>query len=96
MVLIPIIIIDNLKGSLDASEATYTNRTNIAPKKIKNKIYANHIDFLERPALPQIKMVWINNVIPMAKGCFICVKFRDIIRMIKEIVINVMSENSLK
>lgn len=40
-------------------------------------------------------MVWANKVIPMARGCFIWVKFKDITKIIEERAAIVISENSL-
>ena len=50
------------------------NSTSMAPKKIKNKIYENHMDLAKSPEVTQIRIVCANNVIPIARGCFIFVK----------------------
>lgn len=45
--------------------------------------------------IKQISNVWINSIIPIAKGCFICVKIKLTIKEIIEIKNCKMSENSL-
>ena len=67
----------------------------MAPKKIKKRINANHEVFLLNLVLPQIKIVWINSVSPMARGCFIFLKFKEVIKAKAEIQSNEISENSL-
>lgn len=46
------------------------NKTNIPPKKIKNKIYENQNLSNIIPVIKQIKIVWINSMNPIANGCF--------------------------
>lgn len=47
------------------------NRTNIPPKKMRNKVYENQKDLFIKPVIKQIKNVWISNVNPIAKGWII-------------------------
>lgn len=44
------------------------NKTNIPPKKIKNKIYENQKDLEISPVIIAIKNVCTNNVKPIARG----------------------------
>lgn len=64
-----VILTENEKDSLEAREATYINKTNIAPKKIKNRIYENQKEFNESPEVTQTIVVWSNNINPIARGC---------------------------
>ena len=41
----------------------------MAPRKIRNKIYENQNDFIDKPAIIQIIIVWIKSINPIAKGC---------------------------
>ena len=50
-------VIDGLNISLDAKDVIQINKTNIPPKKIKNKIYENQNDRLASPVQQQIKIV---------------------------------------
>ena len=58
------------------------NRTNMPPKKIKNKIYENQNDRLERPVQQQIRIVWRSRLKPIASGWEIWVNKIAIIRVI--------------
>jgi len=40
----------------------------MAPRKIRKRMYENHIDFADRPAVTQITIVWERRVVPMARG----------------------------
>lgn len=53
--------------------------TNIPPKKTKNNTYENQKVFVIVPVIKQIKNVWIKSIIPIANGCFICIKIKLII-----------------
>ena len=44
------------------------NRTNIPPKKIKNKMYENQNDKLASPVVQQIKIVCNKSPSPIARG----------------------------
>lgn len=57
------------------------NKTNIPPKKIKNNVYENQKVFTINPVITQIKNVCINKIIPIAKGCFICIKINLITKL---------------
>lgn len=54
--------------SLEAKEVTQMNKTNIPPRKIKNRIQENQNDLEINPVIIAIKNVWTNNVKPMARG----------------------------
>lgn len=71
------------------------NNTNIPPRKIKNKIYENQNLFVIKPLNIEIKIVCSNNIKPIARGWFICIKINLEIR-VKEYKINcIISGDSL-
>ena len=70
------------------------NKTNIPPRKIKYKTYANQNNWKIIPLIKEINEVWINKINPIATGRFICVNI--ILNNILNIIItNLISGNSL-
>lgn len=59
---------ENENVSLEAKEATYINRTSIAPRKIRNRIYENQKEFIDKPAITHTIIVCVSNIRPIAKG----------------------------
>lgn len=72
------------------------NRTNIAPRKIRKRIYENHMDLVESPAVTQIMTVWRRSAVPMAKGWSIRVNEIERAMVIEDVKSRrEISENSL-
>ena len=68
-----IILFDGENISFEASLVMYMNSTNIPPTMIINKMYENQNLLYIIPLIRHTIVVWISSIIPMARGCFICV-----------------------
>lgn len=68
--------------SFDASLVMYMNNTNIPPIMIMNRMYENQNLLYIVPLIRHTIVVWINNIRPMARGCFICVNISLVIVLI--------------
>ena len=64
------------------------------PTKIKNKIYENQKVFKIIPVNKDTKKVWINKIIPIDRGCFICIK--SLLNIISIIHINIIKISDQK
>ena len=67
------ILFDGENISFDASLVMYINSTSIPPIIIMNRIYENKNLLYIVPLMRHTIVVWISNISPTAKGCFICV-----------------------
>ena len=59
--------------SFDANLVMYINSTNIPPIMIMNRVHENQNLLYIVPLMRHTIVVWINNIRPIAIGCFICV-----------------------
>lgn len=76
------ILFDGANISFDASLVMYINSTSIPPIMIINRMYENQNLLYMVPLIKQIMIVCINNIRPMAMGCFICVNINLVIVLI--------------
>jgi len=65
------ILFDGENISFEASLVMYINNTNIPPNMIMNRIYQNQNLLYIFPLIRHTIVVCINNITPMAIGCFI-------------------------
>lgn len=77
-----IILFDGENISFDASLVMYINSTNIPPIIIMNRMYENQNLLYIVPLMRHTIVVWISNIKPIARGCFICVNIRLVIVLI--------------
>ena len=68
--------------SFDANLVMYINSTSIPPIIIINRMYENQNLLYIVPLIRHTIVVWINNIRPMASGCFICVNINLVIVLI--------------
>lgn len=68
--------------SFDANLVMYINSTSIPPIMIMNRMYENQNLLYIVPLIRHTIVVWINNIRPMAIGCFICVNISLVIVLI--------------
>ena len=73
------ILFDGENISFDANFVMYINSTNIPPNIIMNRIYENQNLLYIVPLMRHTIVVWISNISPTAKGCFICVNINLVI-----------------
>lgn len=76
------VLFDGENISFDASLVMYMNSTNIPPTMIMNRMYENQNLLYIIPLIRHIIVVWISSIIPMASGCFICVKISLVIILV--------------
>ena len=77
-------LIENI--SLDARLATYINKTNIPPRKTRNRINENQGELLINEIINEIMIVWIIRLSPIDRGWFIIKKNMDDIDNIISII----------
>jgi len=94
IIMIVSILLDGENNSLDASLVIYINSTSIPPTMIMNRIYENQNLLYMVPLMIHTIVVWINNIIPMANGCFICVNI-NLVNVLIDISNFVISEGIL-
>lgn len=80
--IIVISLFDGENISFEASLVMYMNSTSIPPTIIMNRMYENQNLLYITPLIRHITVVWINNIIPMANGCFICVNVSLVIILV--------------
>ena len=76
------ILFDGENISFDASLVMYINSTSIPPIIIMNRIYENQNLLYIVPLMRHTIVVWISNISPTARGCFICVNINLVIVLI--------------
>ena len=76
------ILFDGENISFDANLVMYINSTNIPSIIIMNRLYENQNLFYIVPLMRHTIVVWISNISPTAKGCFICVNINLVIILI--------------
>jgi hypothetical protein len=76
------ILFDGENISFDANLVMYINSTNIPPIMIINKMYENQKLLYIVPLIKHTIIVCINNINPIAIGCFICVNISLVIVLI--------------
>lgn len=80
--MIVINLFDGENISFEASLVIYINSTSIPPTMIMNRMYENQNLLYIIPLIRHIIVVWINNIRPMASGCFICVNVILVITLV--------------
>jgi hypothetical protein len=76
---IRIILFDGENISFDASLVMYINSTSMPPIMIMNRMYENQNLLYIVPLTRHVSTVWTSNIIPIARGCFICVNISLVI-----------------
>ena len=72
------------------------NKTRVAPRKMRNKIYESQVRLEAEPDDRQIRSVWKIKVSPMARGCRRRVNRHEVpISMSEDRISRVISESSL-
>jgi hypothetical protein len=88
------ILFDGENISFDASLVMYINSTSIPPIMIMNRMYENQNLLYIVPLIRHTNVVWISNISPMARGCFICVNI-SLVNVLIDISNFVISEGIL-
>lgn len=79
---IKIILFDGENISFDASLVMYMNNTSIPPIMIMNRMYENQNLLYIIPLTKHVSTVCTSSIIPIAKGCFICVNINLVIILV--------------